>query len=52
MSNEKPSYGALARADALIAGVEEWWKVTRWPICTEMTCPYHGAMNRAEREDA
>jgi hypothetical protein len=24
-------YGALARASALLAGIDEWWKVTEWP---------------------
>lgn len=26
-----PSRGALARAEAMLAGHPEWWKVTSWP---------------------
>jgi hypothetical protein len=26
------SFGAVARADALIAGYPDWMNVTRWPI--------------------
>lgn len=36
-TSSEPSYGALARLDAMLAGHPEWWTVTQWPLAADQS---------------